>query len=56
LYFQILIYRGDNEPDGIENATHNIFTKQTWIYTRTISRFTGANVFWVAFSIPLGPL
>jgi uncharacterized membrane protein len=22
----------DNEPDGIENATHNTFAKQTWIF------------------------
>jgi hypothetical protein len=22
----------DNEPDGIENATHNTFPKLTWIF------------------------
>jgi hypothetical protein len=29
----------DNEPDEIENATHNTFTKQTWISTQAKSRF-----------------
>jgi hypothetical protein len=38
----------DNGLDGVENATHNTFAKQTWILTRKISRF--------AFSITSGSL
>jgi hypothetical protein len=26
------IFTSDNEPDGIENATHNTFAKLTWIF------------------------
>jgi hypothetical protein len=25
-------FTSDNEPDGIENATHNTFAKLTWIF------------------------
>jgi hypothetical protein len=25
-------FRSDNEPDGIENATHNTFAKLTWTF------------------------
>jgi hypothetical protein len=25
-------YTSDNEPDGIENATHNTFPKLAWIF------------------------
>jgi hypothetical protein len=32
-------FRSDNGPDGIENATHNTFAKQIWMWTRTTSRF-----------------
>jgi hypothetical protein len=37
-YLYLLHYTGyscftsDNEPDGIENATHNTFTKLTWTF------------------------
>jgi hypothetical protein len=24
-------FTGDNQPDGVENATHNTFTKVTWL-------------------------
>jgi hypothetical protein len=27
-------FTSDNEPDGIDNATHNTFAKQIWIWTR----------------------
>jgi hypothetical protein len=27
-----VIITSDNEPDGIENATHNTFAKLTWIF------------------------
>jgi hypothetical protein len=34
--FQFVFYAGyftsDNEPGGIENATHNTFAKLTWIF------------------------
>jgi hypothetical protein len=34
-------FASDNEPDGIENATHNTVAKQTtWIWTPTRSRLT----------------
>jgi hypothetical protein len=33
------ISRVINEPDGIENATHNTFAKQTWILSAGM-RFT----------------
>jgi hypothetical protein len=26
-------FTSDNEPDGIENTTHNTFAKLTWILT-----------------------
>jgi hypothetical protein len=32
-------FTSDNERDGIENATHNTFANQIWIWTLIISRF-----------------
>jgi hypothetical protein len=29
---QYSIYTSDNEPDGIDNATHNTFPKLTWMF------------------------
>jgi hypothetical protein len=43
-------FTSDNDPDGIENATHNTFANQSWTWVYN------ANVLWVAFSIPSGSL
>jgi hypothetical protein len=32
-------FTSDNEPEGIENATHNTLGKRTWIWTRRMSKF-----------------
>jgi hypothetical protein len=40
--------QGDNESDGVKNATHNTFSKQTWVHIQ----FYFVNVLWVAFPIP----
>jgi hypothetical protein len=40
--------QGDNESDGVKNATHNTFAKQTWVHIQ----FYFGNVLWVAFPIP----
>jgi hypothetical protein len=45
----------NNEPDGIEHATHNTFGTSSWIFIASIFSFT-PNVLWVAFSIPSGTL
>jgi hypothetical protein len=42
MYDRIIIsntgyFASDNKPDGIENATHNTFAKQTWIFCASIS-------------------
>jgi hypothetical protein len=41
-------FTSDNEPDGIENATHNTLANPEKI------QLCFANVLWVAFSIPSG--
>jgi hypothetical protein len=48
-------FTSGNEPIGIENATHNIFPKKSWILKLHIQLFF-RNVLWVAFSIPSGSL
>jgi hypothetical protein len=47
-------FTSDNEPDGIENATHTTFPK-TAGYEIKISGFF-LNVLWAAFLIPSGSL
>jgi hypothetical protein len=54
---QPVVYRyfaSDNEPDGIENATHNTFAKLDMDADKIQVCF--ANVLWVAFSIAPGSL
>jgi hypothetical protein len=48
MYIHTRYFTSDNEPHGIENATHNTFAKQTWIFPASISRIA------FAFSIPPG--
>jgi hypothetical protein len=40
-------FTSDNEPDGIENATHNTFSKKAGYYFN--SRLFSGNVVWVTF-------
>jgi hypothetical protein len=41
-------FTSDNEPDGIENATHNTFSKKAGYFNFNSRLFSG-NVVWVAF-------
>jgi hypothetical protein len=50
------IIQGDNEPDRLENATHNTLVKQTCTPVGILSLFCFANVLWVAFSKQSGSL
>jgi hypothetical protein len=39
IQFNTGYFTSDNELDGIENATHNTFAKQAWIWKRKMFRF-----------------
>jgi hypothetical protein len=51
------IFTSDNEPYGIESATHNTFIcKVNLDIVRVHIQIKFANVLWVAFSVPSAAL